>query len=190
MPLEAGHVRIARSAGAVTYPAQFSLIAAMNPCPCGYSGDAKRSCCCREHRREVYRSKLSGPFVDRMDLGIMLTRLTRAELVGPPEGETSETIRTRVEDARARQSRRWGAGITNASVPPGRFRKDLNLTAEAQAELGDVIDGVALTGRGVDRLLRVSRTVADLQGSLRVGAEHLGVALGYRLQNLEGVQAA
>lgn len=190
VPLEAGHVRIARSAGAVTYPAQFSLIAAMNPCPCGYSGDAKRSCCCREHRREAYRSKLSGPFVDRMDLGIMLTRLTRAELVGPPEGETSETIRTRVEEARARQSRRWGTGITNASVPPGRFRKDLNLTAEAQAELGDVIDGVALTGRGVDRLLRVARTVADLHGSLRVGAEHLGVALGYRLQNLEGVQAA
>jgi magnesium chelatase family protein len=174
----------------VTYPAQFSLIAAMNPCPCGYSGDAKRLCRCREHRRETYRSKLSGPFVDRMDLGIMLTRLTRTELVGPPQGETSETIRSRVEDARARQSRRWGASITNASVPAGRFRKDLNLTAEAQAELGNVIDGVALTGRGVDRLLRVSRTVADLQGSANVDVEHLGVALGYRLQNLEGVHAA
>jgi magnesium chelatase family protein len=190
VPLEAGRVRIARSAGAVTFPAQFSLIAAMNPCPCGYSGDAKRMCSCREYRREAYRSKLSGPFVDRMDLGIMLTRLTRAELIGPPEGETSETIRSRVEDARARQSRRWGAGITNASVPAGLFRKELTLTAEAHAELGDVIEGVALTGRGVDRLLRVSRTVADLQLSAKVGAEHLGVALGYRLQNLEGVQAA
>ena len=190
VPLEAGRVRIARSAGAVTYPAQFSLIAAMNPCPCGYSGDAKRSCSCREYRREAYRSKLSGPFVDRMDLGIMLTRLTRAELIGPPEGETSETIRSRVEEARARQSRRWGTGITNASVLAGRFRKELTLTADAHTELGDVIEGVALTGRGVDRLLRVSRTVADLQRSEEVGVEHLGVALGYRLQNLEGVHAA
>jgi magnesium chelatase family protein len=190
VPLEAGQVRIARSAGAVTYPARFSLIAAMNPCPCGYSGDAKRLCRCKEHRREAYRSKLSGPFIDRMDLGIMLTRLTRTELVGPPEGETSEAIRARVEDARARQCRRWGSSLTNASVPAGRFRRDLNLSADAETELGSVIDGVSLTGRGVDRLLRVSRTVADLQGSTKVGAEHLGVALGYRLQNLEGVQAA
>ncbi|MPZ92233.1 MAG: YifB family Mg chelatase-like AAA ATPase [Actinobacteria bacterium] len=190
VPLEAGLVRIARSAGAVTYPARFSLIAAMNPCPCGYSGDAKRACRCREHRREAYRSKLSGPFIDRMDLGITLTRLTRAELVGPPEGESSDVIRARVEAARAQQSLRWGPSLTNASVPAGRFRAALDLTAEAGLELGSVIDGLALTGRGVDRLLRVSRTVADLHGSTEVTAEHLGKALGYRLQNLEGVRAA
>ena len=190
VPLEAGRVRIARSAGAVSYPARFSLIAAMNPCPCGYNGDAKRACRCREHRREAYQSKLSGPFVDRMDLGITLTRLTRAELMGPPEGETSEAIRARVEAARSRQSLRWGSSLTNASVPAGQFRTNLNLTAEANLELGSVIDGLALTGRGVDRLLRVSRTVADLHGSTEVTPEHLGKALSYRLQNLEGVQAA
>ena len=80
--------------------------------------------------------------------------------------------------------------MTNASVPAGRFRKHLGLSVRAQAELGDVIEGIALTGRGVDRLLRVSRTIADLQGSAEVTADHLGTALGYRLQKLGGVQAA
>ncbi|MGH2752103.1 MAG: YifB family Mg chelatase-like AAA ATPase [Actinomycetota bacterium] len=182
VPLEAGRVRIARSAGSVSYPARFSLIAAMNPCPCGFTGDARRACSCKEQRLESYRSKLSGPFVDRMDLGVMLSRLTRAELMGPPQGDSSEAIRTRVEAARLRQSRRWGASLTNASVPTGRFRRGVGLRPQARSTLGDAIEGLALTGRGVDRLLRVARTLADLQGATEVTSEHLIHALSFRLQ--------
>jgi magnesium chelatase family protein len=190
VPLESGRVRIARSAGAVTYPSRFSLIAAMNPCPCGYIGDDRRPCNCKEARLESYKSKLSGPFVDRMDLGVCLTRLTRSELMGPPQGDPSADIRARVEEARSVQSERWGGGLTNASVGAGRFRAEVALTPKARALLGDAIDGLALTGRGVDRLLRVSRTIADLRGSLDVTATHIGHALNYRLQTLEGVRAA
>jgi magnesium chelatase family protein len=182
VPLESGRVRIARSAGAVTYPSRFSLIAAMNPCPCGFTGDDRRSCNCREHRLESYRSKLSGPFVDRIDLGVTLSRLTRTELMGPPEGDSSEVIRVRVETARAAQSQRWGASLTNASVGAGRFRNGVALTSKARARLGDAIDGLALTGRGVDRLLRVARTMADLVNSEQVTEEHIGHALAFRLQ--------
>jgi magnesium chelatase family protein len=182
VPLESGRVRIARSAGAVSYPSRFSLIAAMNPCPCGFTGDDRRACNCGQHRLERYRSKLSGPFVDRMDLGVTLSRLTRSELMGPPQGDTSEVIRSRVQAARRLQSDRWGASSTNASVGAGLFRSRVGLTADARAKLGEAIDGLALTGRGVDRLLRVARTLADLSGDSKVTAGHLGHALGFRLQ--------
>ena len=181
-PLESGRVRIARSAGAVSYPSNFSLIAAMNPCPCGYSRDSRRGCRCKGHRLEVYKSKLSGPFVDRMDLGVMLTRLTRSELMGPPTGEPSEVIRARVEKARTLQAERWGNCLTNASVASSRLRRGAHLTSEARAAVGDAIDGLDLTGRGVDRLIRVARTVADLDAASEVTPVHIGVALGFRLQ--------
>jgi magnesium chelatase family protein len=182
VPLESGRVRIARSSGAISYPSRFSLIAAMNPCPCGFTGDNRRACSCRQQRLEGYRSKLSGPFVDRMDLGVMLSRLTRSELMGPAQGDTSEVIRSRVQVARRLQSKRWGGSSTNASVGSGPFRKGVDLTSGARSKLGEAIDGLALTGRGVDRLLRVARTLADLRGDRKVTAEHLGHALGFRLQ--------
>ena len=190
VPLEAGRVRIARSAGAVSYPSRFSLIAAMNPCPCGFTGDNRRSCNCKEQRLEGYRSKLSGPFVDRMDLGVTLSRLTRSELMGPPQGDSSQIIRSRVEAARRLQSQRWGGSLTNASVGVGRFRRGVALTSDARTRLGDAIDGLALTGRGVDRLLRVARTLADLSGNDKVTGDHLGHALGFRLQSGNLVVAA
>ena len=127
-------------------------------------------------------SKLSGPFVDRMDLGVTLSRLTRSELLGPPQGDTSAVIRSRVQAARRIQSERWGSSSTNASVGAGSFRSGVALTPEARTKLGEAIDGLALTGRGVDRLLRVARTLADLSGDSRVTAKHLGHALGFRLQ--------
>ena len=190
VPLESGRVRIARSAGAVTYPSRFSLIAAMNPCPCGFTGDDRRACNCKEQRLEGYRSKLSGPFVDRMDLGVTLSRLTRSELMGPPQGDTSRVIRSRVEAARKLQSERWGASLTNASVGTGRFRRGLALASGARTKLGDAIDGLALTGRGVDRLLRVARTLADLSEDDLVTEDHLGHALAFRLQSGNLVVAA
>ena len=182
VPLETGTVRIARSAGAISYPSRFSFIAAMNPCPCGYASDTKRSCRCPEHRLAAYRSKLSGPFIDRMDLAVTLSRLTREELLGEPQGDSSSYIRARVEDARGFQARRWGECLTNASVPPGRLRQGIRLSSEARTMVGDAIDNLGLTGRGLDRLLRVARTIADLVGEPEVTSAHLGNAVSYRLQ--------
>jgi len=182
VPLESGTVRIARSAGAVCYPSRFSLIAAMNPCPCGYALDSKRSCRCSEQRLTAYRAKLSGPFIDRMDLAVTLSRLTRHELLGKPQGDSSSLIRARVEESRERQVRRWGGTLTNASVPTGQFRRGVALTPDARGVLGDTIENLGLTGRGLDRLLRVARTLADLEGSVEVTSDHLGRALSFRLQ--------
>ncbi|MGH2756643.1 MAG: YifB family Mg chelatase-like AAA ATPase, partial [Actinomycetota bacterium] len=182
VPLETGTVRIARSAGAVCYPSRFSLIAAMNPCPCGYALDSKLSCRCSEQRLTAYRAKLSGPFIDRMDLAVTLSRLTRHELLGKPQGDSSSLIRARVEQARERQVQRWGGSLTNASVPTGQFRRGVGLTPDARGALGDTIENLGLTGRGLDRLLRVARTLADLVGDVEVTSDHLGKALSFRLQ--------
>ena len=190
VPLETGTVRIARSAGAVCYPSRFSFIAAMNPCPCGYACDTKRSCDCTDQRLTAYRAKLSGPFIDRMDLAVTLSRLTRKELLGPPDADSSSSIRARVEGARARQVQRWGRSLTNASVPAGRLRRGVRLTSESQGLVGDAIENLGLTGRGLDRLLRVARTIADLAADREVTSDHLGKALGYRLQSgVPGVAA-
>ncbi|MGH2777635.1 MAG: YifB family Mg chelatase-like AAA ATPase [Actinomycetota bacterium] len=183
VPLETGTVRIVRSAGAVCYPSRFSFIAAMNPCPCGYACDTKRSCDCSHQRLTAYRAKLSGPFIDRMDLAVTLSRLTRKELLGKADGDSSPSIRARVEEARARQVQRWGRSFTNASAPAGRLRREVRLTFETQGLLGDAIESVGLTGRGLDRLLRVARTIADLDDEREVTGEHLAKALGYRLQS-------
>jgi magnesium chelatase family protein len=110
--------------------------------------------------------------------------------MGPPQGDSSQEIRARVEAARLMQSRRWGMSLTNASVGTGRFRRGVALTSDARTRLGDAIDGLALTGRGVDRLLRVARTMADLAGDEKVTGDHLGHALGFRLQSGNLVVAA
>jgi magnesium chelatase family protein len=182
VPLETGTVRIARSAGAITYPSRFSFIAAMNPCPCGYACDTKRSCDCSDQRLTAYRAKLSGPFIDRMDLAVTLSRLTRKELLGEPDGDPSSFIQARVEDARKLQANRWGASLNNATVPTGRLRRGVRLTSESGGLVGDAIENLGLTGRGLDRLLRVARTIADLDDEREVTGEHLGEALSFRLQ--------
>ena len=182
VPLETGTVRIARSAGAVCYPSRFSFIAAMNPCPCGYACDTKRSCDCSDQRLTAYRAKLSGPFIDRMDLAVTLSRLTRKELLGEPDGDPSSLIRARVEDARELQANRWGGSLNNATVPTARLQRGVRLTSESRRLVGDAIENLGLTGRGLDRLLRVARTIADLGDKREVTGDHLGEALSFRLQ--------
>jgi magnesium chelatase family protein len=116
-PLEDGVVRIARSGGVISYPCRFSLIGAMNPCPCGFRGDESRPCDCTGPEIQRYRSRLSGPLLDRFDMQVVMTRLTKKELLGPPEGESSATVRARVERARTVQAERYGSSIvTNASA--------------------------------------------------------------------------
>ncbi|MGH2819114.1 MAG: YifB family Mg chelatase-like AAA ATPase [Actinomycetota bacterium] len=184
-PLEDGVVRIARSGGAISYPCRFSLVAAMNPCPCGKVEDDSTECTCMKHQVTRYRSKLSGPLLDRIDVQISLKRLGRDELLGPPDGETSTQIRQRVERARTMQLERYGSPlIANASATRAQLEASHALTPDGLAKLGEAIDAQSLSGRGLTRVLRIARTLADLGGSGQVRDSHVVEALHHRLRGL------
>ena len=181
-PLEDGRVIVTRAAGSVEFPARFTLVAAANPCPCGYHGDQRRHCRCPDHRVQQYRQKLSGPLLDRIDLRLRVPRLTKEELLGADGGESSARVRDRVESARERQRARYAAHgvLCNAHLPGPVVRRETRLAAGAEDLLARAVDALALTGRGFDRALRVGRTIADLEGADRVAPTHLAEALSYR----------
>jgi magnesium chelatase family protein len=181
-PLEDGVVVIARAGGSVAFPARFTLVAAANPCPCGFRGDPVRGCACRDDQLARYRTKLSGPLLDRIDLRLSVPRLTKHELLGATPGEPSALVRARVITARERQLDRYEAiGVTcNAHLPGPVVRREAGLTAAAERSLGGAVEKAALSGRGFDRVLRVARTIADLAGSRRVDVPHVQEALSYR----------
>ena len=181
-PLEDGRVVVARAAGTVEFPARFSLVAASNPCPCGYLGDPRRVCRCAPHRVEQYRQRLSGPMLDRIDIHLAVPRLSRAELMGTSRGEGSSSVRDRVEEARGMQRARL-AGTSfacNGQMPGSLARRQARLSLAAESLLAQAVDRFSLSGRAFDRVLKVARTIADLSASPRVGLEHLSEALGYR----------
>jgi magnesium chelatase family protein len=181
-PLEDGRVVVTRVNASVEFPARFTLVAAANPCPCGYEGDLKRQCICLPQRAEAYRQKLSGPLLDRIDIRLSVPRLSREELLGEQRGEPSDDVRARVEEARALQRRRFaGTGLMcNGQMPGTRARAEARLLPEAQDVLARAVESLALSGRGFDRALKVARTIADLAGEERVDAMHLSEALTYR----------
>jgi magnesium chelatase family protein len=187
-PLEDGRVVVTRVAGSAEFPARFTLVAAANPCPCGFHGDAARRCTCPDHRVESYRAKLSGPLLDRVDLRVVVPRLTRSELLGEATGEPSVAVRARVEEARARQRRRYGSfGFhCNAQLPGPAVRREARIATDARDLLAEAVDRHALTGRGFDRALKVARTIADLAGADTVGSEHVVEALAYRATEPSG----
>jgi len=182
-PLEDGRVVVTRAQGSVEFPARFTLVGAANPCPCGYAGDNRRHCRCLPNRVELYRGRLSGPLLDRIDLRLAVPRLAKAELLGQTGGEASEAVRARVEEARDRQRLRYrGTPIRcNAQLPGPMARREARLTPEAESLLSRAVETLALTGRGFDRALKVARTAADLEGSEIVGSGHLAEAMSYRL---------
>jgi magnesium chelatase family protein len=193
-PLEDGVVVIARAGGSVTFPARFTLVAASNPCPCGFRGDLVRRCTCRDDHQARYQAKLSGPLLDRIDLRLSVPRLTKHELLGAEAGEPSAAVRARVVAARERQLDRYASiGVTcNAHLPGPLVRREAGLTSASERYLGRAVEKVALSGRGFDRVLRVARTIADLAGSRRVDVEHVREALSYReaLDQIGGVLSA
>jgi magnesium chelatase family protein len=180
-PLEEHAVTIARVRGTIRLPARFQLIAAMNPCPCGHHGDARRGCACTPLGIERYRRRISGPLLDRIDLHADVPALAYAEIAGPP-GERSAAVAARVQAARERQARRAPEGGTaaNASLDTARLRAAARLEEGAVALLATAVDRLGLTGRAHDRVLKVALTIADLAGAERIGSGHLAEALQFR----------
>lgn len=181
-PLEDGRVVVVRAVGAVEFPARLTLVAAANPCPCGFAGDSRRRCRCLPNRLEAYRQRLSGPLLDRLDIRLRVPRLSRSELLGAADGEPSASIRQRVEAAREHQRHRFHGTPwrCNAEMSGADARRSSNLTASAEAVLGRAVERYSLTGRGFDRALKVARTIADLEGADATDAHHLLEALSFR----------
>jgi magnesium chelatase family protein len=181
-PLEDGRIMVARASGAVEFPARLALIAASNPCPCGFEGDPRRHCRCLPNRLDAYRQRLSGPLLDRIDIQLSVPRLTKAELLGSSPGEPSSIVRGRVEAARHRQRARMGGTPwwCNAQMPGAVARREARLTDRAEALLSSAVESLLLSGRSFDRALKVARTIADLAGRDRVEGEDMAEALGYR----------
>jgi magnesium chelatase family protein len=180
-PLESGRVTITRSGGSVSYPARFTLVAATNPCPCGWAGDAVRSCRCTPGAIDAYQRRLSGPLLDRIDLKVTVRRVKLETLASEPVGEGSAAVRDRVVAARARQVQRQGC--LNAQLKPGRLRKLAGLEPVPRRTLERWADQRGMTARGFHRAWRVARTSADLDGADQIGERHILEALGYRLQD-------
>ena len=182
-PLEDGCVTIARAAVSVTFPSRFMLAAAMNPCPCGFFGDATRECHCTPMQIQKYASKISGPLLDRIDIHIEVPAVKYKELRGNEEVESSAAIRDRVVQARARQTERYKEekGIySNAQMPPKLIRKYCAITADGEKLLETAIAKLGLSARAHDRILKVSRTIADLDSAASVQPKHLAEAIQYR----------
>jgi magnesium chelatase family protein len=181
-PLEDGVVRIARAARTTAFPARFVLIGAMNPCPCGFLGDPRRACRCTPAQIDRYGARLSGPLRDRIDLTVGVSALPSTDLLSDRDSEPSEVIRRRVEAARERQRARTdvaGAAV-NAHLAPRALRAVCALDASCRRLLQDASERMGLTARALDRVLRVSRTIADLDASPSVTFDHLAEALQYR----------
>lgn len=184
-PLEEGAVDITRGMITARFPARPVLVCAGNPCPCGFAGDERRACTCAPGRAEAYRARLSGPIMDRIDLHLAIPRLASEEIVHTrAPGERSASIRERVCAARAVAADR-GQLVSNALLTAKQVRTASRLSENAAALARRAVDHHALTARGYDRLLRVARTIADLDGASDVGVTHLTEALGYRLPSAQ-----
>jgi magnesium chelatase family protein len=182
-PLEEGRVAVARAARTAVFPARFMLVGAMNPCPCGFAGDPSRECRCPPQVMTRYRDRLSGPLRDRLDLTVEVPALPLDALSADAGGESSADVRARVVSARSRQAARYADdGIfTNSELTSALMSKHCAVDRPAQRVLQSAMARVSLSARGFDRVRKVGRTIADLAGDERVGADHIAEALQFRM---------
>ena len=181
-PLEDGRVSISRAAGSLDFPANFILVAAMNPCPCGYRSDPKRECACSIMQIKNYISKISGPLLDRIDIHIEVPTLEYKDLSLEAGGEPSASIRARVEQAQKKQWDRFNKtkNFFNAGMTSPQLKKHCRLDESAKKIMGLAIDKLGLSARAHDRILKVSRTIADLAGEEYIQPHHVAEAIQYR----------
>ena len=182
-PLEDRIISISRAKYSTEYPASFMLVASMNPCPCGYYGHPKKKCVCNEYQRTHYMSKISGPLLDRIDLQIEVQPVDFDQMSSKAPGEPSAAIRQRVIAARALQERRFKdePGIYyNAQMTPSLLHKYAEPDAAGLEKLRDAMDRMNMSARAYDRILKVARTIADLEGCADVLTHHIMEAIAYR----------
>ncbi len=181
-PLEDGKVTIARAAFTATYPAEFMLVCAMNPCKCGYYGDPSGKCTCSEASVKAYRSRISGPLLDRIDIIVEVPAVEFEQLRRRQEAEPSCNVKERVDAARDLQHRRFGSGggMCNARMGPSQLRQYCRLSEEGDSLMKAAFDAFGLTARSYDKILKVARTIADLSGSEEILPDHVAEAIQYR----------
>ena len=182
-PLEEGYVTISRAAATVSFPCQFMLVAAMNPCACGYYGDPKRECRCKPSQIQGYRNKISGPLLDRIDLHVEVPSVRYQELMGLVPGDSSATMRARVITARLIQQERFKSlkrVHNNAAMRSREIQKYCQLGSEAQTVLKMAMTELNFSARAYDRIIKVSRTIADLAGAEAIQSNHMQEAIQYR----------
>jgi magnesium chelatase family protein len=181
-PLEDGQVTIARAQSTLTYPARFMLAAAMNPCPCGYATDPTKECSCTPLQIQRYLARISGPLLDRIDIHIDVPPLKQRELSADPSGEASAVIRERVRRARRIQQERFRRSkvFCNAHMNPRQIRRFCQVEGEARSLLETAMERLGLSARAYDRILKVARTIADLETAEAISPEHIAEGIQYR----------
>ena len=182
-PLEDGRVTVSRAAGSVTFPSEFMLVAAMNPCPCGYFGDLKRECRCGPNQVQRYRQRISGPLLDRIDLHIEVPSIEYRDMASERSEEPSSAIRERVSAARKRQQARFANDSKtncNARMGTKHLKQWCKLDSDSQELIRVAMTELNLSARAYDRILKVARTIADLASTEAITVEHVSEAIQYR----------
>jgi magnesium chelatase family protein len=184
-PLEDGVITVSRAKGVLEFPARFTLVAAMNPCPCGNATDPEKMCSCSPSQIVRYQRKISGPILDRIDLQVEVPRVKIDKLESDALGESSEDIRKRVEGARKMQAERFFSEniITNSEMSSNQIKKYCFLKETSKLLLKNAISSLGLSARSYFRLIKVARTIADLEGSNEINDNHIAEAIQYRFKS-------